>query len=459
MLDPDRNVEIHAESGGIAVHTMFGDIYQIEHYAPPSKQWQSPPRQALNKTFIGRQDEKKKLIEYLTAGEDVAITGKTMAAMLQGMGGIGKTYLALKVAIELQANFPGGVIRINLGPQVTDELSAQRPLLQLASYAFGGVTPVGQLHPEQVAAWLEEIAPGRLLVVFDDVWHQVPLLFLSRALPASAVRLVTTRYANITQALEGKTITLDRLTLQDGLALLEDRLGQQVEEPQRTKLEELVELLDGHPLALELAAAQINKRKSRTWAIQTVLEDLKKSIEHGTLDDLKLPPGAERDQNLEKSLGLSYERMTIEQRRYFRSLGVFAFDTLITVEGAAAIWGKDDLRMARHALSDLVDLALLIEVEDREDISYRQHDLLRVYAYALLNKSDEINSARWAHAHYYTSLLLGAKDNITNIELDQHMQNILYALEWAAVNTRIKLVAFTTIILVGKRLVRPCPPG
>lgn len=69
------------------------------------------------------------------------------------------------------------------------------------------------------------MAPGRLLVIFDDVRHQEPLRFLDQALPANTLRIVTTRYADIAHALGGKTVTLDRLTLQDGLALLEDRLG------------------------------------------------------------------------------------------------------------------------------------------------------------------------------------------------------------------------------------------
>jgi hypothetical protein len=220
----------------------------------------------------------------LSAGQNVAITGKTTSAALQGMGGIGKTYLAHKLAMDIQRTYPAGVLWIDLGPQVTDESSAQIPLRKLASYIPDYVLPADQLHPEMVAALIEEITHEPLLVIFDDVWHQSPLRFLARALPANAVRLVTTRYANIAQALGGKMVRLDRLTPADGLALLEDRLDCQGETAYRADLEKLVSLLDGHALALDIAAALIKKRPARELAVRMVLENLRQGTGQGNLN-------------------------------------------------------------------------------------------------------------------------------------------------------------------------------
>src|SRR5579864_2032236 len=120
------------------------------------QQWLKPARQALSKAFIGRQELVDRLIEELSGGKSVIIMGvPTAARAVQGMGGIGKTYLALKLAGELYDRFPGGVIRIDVGPQVTDETSTQLPLGRLAGYAFGGIAPRGPFQPEQVAAWLD----------------------------------------------------------------------------------------------------------------------------------------------------------------------------------------------------------------------------------------------------------------------------------------------------------------
>jgi len=137
----------------------------------------------------------------------------------------------------------------------------------LASFIPDYEPPPGQLFPEQLAPLFEEMTQGPVLVVFDDAWRQSPLRFLARALPANAVRLVTTRYANIAQTLGGKMVRLDRLTPADGLALLEDRLDCQSETTYRAELEKLVALLDGHALALDIAAALIKKRPAREPAV------------------------------------------------------------------------------------------------------------------------------------------------------------------------------------------------
>ena len=283
---------------------------------PLMKQWLKPARPTLSKPFVGRQEVVDTLLANLRSGKHVHITGRA----LQGMGGIGKTYLALKLAVELYDSFPGGAIRIDVGPQVTDEASAQLPLSRLASYAFGGIPPIGQFQPEHVAAWLNETAPGPFLVIFDDLWYPAPLRFLSRALPPDAVQLVTTRFTTVAQAIGATIVPLERLNLADGLALLEERLHCQNDKTHRPLLEALVSLLGGHALALEIAAAHI-KKPSR---LETVSQELVQGIGQGTLSGLKLSPGEERDENLERSFALSYERLTPEQQRLFRSLGVFA---------------------------------------------------------------------------------------------------------------------------------------
>jgi Tetratricopeptide repeat/NB-ARC domain len=436
-----ERVEIRADSGGMAFDTNLGNINQttIENYTPPTRKWLRPARQALSKTFIGRQDELDTLRENLNEGESVAITGKKMATTVQGMGGIGKTYLARQLAFELYPHFPGGVMWIELGPQVIDEATAQVPLHLLASYAFDGTPPpIGQLQPEQVAAWLQETAPGRLLVIFDDVWHQAPLRFLEQALPPDAVQLITTRYANVAQTLSGKMLILDRLTPEDGLALLEDRLDcrSSTTYTYKADLEALVELLGSHALALDIAASLIKKRPSRVHAVQSVIENLRQGTGRGKLDTLRLPPSEERDENLEKSFALSYERMTAQQQIHFRALGVFAAETPITPEAAASIWGIDDLNAAEKALNDQVDLALLTEIEELAGITYRQHGLLRIYAWALLEKEGELTSASWAHAYYYKNLSVQAETTSPKDYplLDRHIQNLLAALQWTADN-------------------------
>ena len=397
---------------------------------PLTKQWLKPTRPTLSKPFVGRQALVDTLSADLRSGMNMSITGKA----LQGMGGIGKTYLALKLAIELYDLFPGGIIRIDVGPQVTDEITAQFPLSRLASYAFGGIPPLGQLQPEQVAAWLSETSPGSFLVIFDDLWHPVPLRLLNRSLPPNAVQLVTTRFTSVAQAIGSTIVPLDRLSLADSLALLEERLHCQNNTTYQPLLENLVKLLGGHALALEIAAAQI-KKPSR---LQTVYHELMQGIGQGKLISLKLSPGDERDENLERSFALSYDRLTAEQQHKFRTLGVFAEESMITADIAAAIWGMEDVNTAQMALFELADRALLTETEEETTGAtlFRQHGLLRVYARALLEKGKELEKTSRTHAQYCTDIswqIRSTSPGNRNL-LDQYMLNLLAALQWTEQN-------------------------
>src|SRR5205814_9435198 len=113
--------------------------------------------------------------------------------------------------------------------------------------------------------------------------------------------------------------------------------------------------------------------------------------------------------------------------------GVFAAETPIPIEAAATVWGMNNLNDAQNALFELVDLALLTEIEEKSAISYRQHGLLRVYARALLEKTGELGSISRVHAQYYTDMVehTEATDYLL---LDKHIQNLLSALEWTADN-------------------------
>ncbi len=399
------------------------------------RRWLKPARQVLNKAFVGRQELVETLIASISAGNNVAITGRQIIKAFQGMGGIGKTYLALQLGIELYDRFPGGVIRIDIGPQVTDETNAQVPLSRLASYAFGGLTPLGTFQPEQVASWLAETAPGPFLVIFDDLWHPEPLRFLSRALPSIATELVTTRFTNVAQSIGATITSLDRLSLEDSLALLEERLHCQDNPTYRLTLEAIAKLLGGHALALEIAAAQIKK----PGRLATVLHELEQDIGKGNLSNLKLAPGDGRDENLERSFALGYEKyMTPEEQHRFRALGVFAEESLITANATRAIWRVDDVNTAQKVLYDLTDLAMLTEIEDPATgiTMFRQHSLLRLYARALLAQQNELIEASQLHAQFYTDESWRAR---TSSPQDyeffaQHSPNLLAALQWSEYN-------------------------
>ncbi len=379
-------IDMDVGRGGFGIGINRGDARQfnIEHaeLSQPGEGWSSPeaPKLPRGKTFVGRQSELQELLAYLNAGEKVTISGTRVAMNLHGMAGIGKTFLATRVAMdeEIQRRFRGGVITLTIGRNITTESDTQSKLRELASYALQGQQPsiTEIVRPGQVAKWLQATAPGPILVIFDDVWHHEPLRLLEQALPLDAVCMVTTRDAEIAQDIEGKHIRLDRLTNKDGIALLEARLSYQGDMTIRQSLQQLVTLLEGHALALDIIAARIKTRvHNRPERLGEVLSrTLTRLGQTGQarLDQLHLREQT-RETSVEKSFDLSYEDMTDKERRHFRLLGVFEPETPITLEAALAVWGMHEDDVAQDALDGLTNLAMLEE----SDNVYRLHGLLQ----------------------------------------------------------------------------------
>jgi cytidylate kinase len=232
MSSPAAVMEVRASKKGMAVGSAQGDItqnnteYNIVQNAPLEQEWQRPARVGLKKNFVGREGELKDLRKRLLDGQSVVISGQASPTVtVQGMPGIGKTFLAERLAQELNERFSAGVIWQTVGPQRQTKEQASEVLNELAKYAFKNQRPVGTLDSEQVRAWLEHAIEERaLLVVLDDVWSIEVLRVLDEAIPARAVRMVTTRKEQVARYLSGHHCQLDRLSSEDGLKLLEDRL-------------------------------------------------------------------------------------------------------------------------------------------------------------------------------------------------------------------------------------------
>ncbi|NWJ98865.1 MAG: tetratricopeptide repeat protein, partial [Chloroflexi bacterium] len=433
-------IDINAHDHGIAaqnIGTVNQTNYDIKDYTPPEQRWKQPPRQSPPRNFIGREAQLKNLLELLARGENLGITARSSDASLQGMGGIGKTFMALKLADALYPKFPGGIIRVDLGPQIKDETGARTLLPQLARWAYGGEVPLAsQLEPEVIKGLLEEGSGGKpMLVIFDDAWQAEPLLFLNRALPHNATRLVTTRFAEVVGRLGGHIEPLDRLEESDALALLRDRRAWLADPKHEKTLLELIRLLDRHPLALDIVVARLNNPAR----LSPVLETLKASLGEGRFENLKLGQGRQdqiegRETSVEISLNLSYKDMTPDLQRYFRLLGVFAVETPLTPQAAAAIWGLATPEEAEEILFNLNDLALLVENPAEAELTFRQHGLLRAYALGLLDKEGELTSACWRHAYFYQQMAreVGQTKPKDYPRLDRHFQNLLAALEWSS---------------------------
>jgi tetratricopeptide (TPR) repeat protein len=201
---------------------------------------------------IGREDNILAVREQLTQGRRTAI-GQT--ASFRGLGGLGKTQLAVEYAYRYQNEYPNGVIWLNADQDIDAQLT------DLAEKALW-------IAPESEHKYKLEIAQQRLrkysdcLIIFDNVES---LDSIKNYLPepqANPHILITSRFEQ-----SGFTpIDINLLDIELSLKLLLQEAGrkqQPTEENELNAAREIAKILDGLPLALELAGAYIRYRQVR----------------------------------------------------------------------------------------------------------------------------------------------------------------------------------------------------
>jgi hypothetical protein len=182
----------------------------------------TPPRPPEH--FTGREADLKKFSDLITSGQNIAITA------LHGMGGIGKTSLALKLAEQIgrgdpggRPYFPGGVLWWTLGPN-PDVITAldvwarhADPNSNLKDY------PTAEARAEIVRPMLAKL--GKVCVIIDDVWDAASFTVLRSAVPAGCPLLMTTRDGDLAKSLRCRVERIDALSDDEAVELLEKLLG------------------------------------------------------------------------------------------------------------------------------------------------------------------------------------------------------------------------------------------
>jgi tetratricopeptide (TPR) repeat protein len=346
--------------------------------------WRPPHAPAPRRTYVGRDDLLAQLQAKIIEHQRIA---------LLGMAGMGKSLTAAHLATTMSESFDGGVLWAALGPDATDaqRLVGETMTNWMHSHHPGRLADPETLQPNAVRGWLGEV-PGPLLFVFDDIWHAQPARELMRLIPQNATLLVTSRRPDVARQLGiEQTVELTRLSDVDAMTLLRDRVGDM---PSRTALRGINDALQGHPLALEIVAAQI--LKNGPDFADDLPERLGTDIAAGTKLSVLSVEGESRQANVEAALALTYDIMGQDLRRRFRALGVLAPDALITPLIMGGVWGTsadepEALDDAADRIGALVSGGVLSRVPGR--LEFELHGLLRSYARALLMAEGEVASA------------------------------------------------------------------
>ncbi len=312
--------------------------------------------------FSGRASE----LERIRASVDRAREGSPTVIAIDGMGGGGKTALAVRAAHQLAQRYPDGQLFVDLrgftpGQKPLSTFCAQGDLLAAAgipSEEIPGV-PAGRS-----ALWQSYARGRRMLLILDNADTSEQVRTLIPASPGS-LTLVTSR-PRLTD-LDGVTwISLGALPEVDSHEILRHSLGAERVEREPEAAAELLRLCGGLPLAVRIATARLSNRPR--WTVQRLVDRMQ---DHGRrLDEL-----SSEDRGVASALSLSYASLPDAQRTAFRLLGHHP-GRYIDLGEAAALLDQGALE-AEDLLERLVDVRLL---EAREPGTYAFHDLVRHFA-------------------------------------------------------------------------------
>lgn len=227
--------------------------------------------------------------------------------------------------------------------------------------------------------------PGPALVILDDIWEGESVgaaRTLAAAAPPGSVHLITTRSQVVVAQLRSTGLELRPMEPGDAIQMLRNLLSGHPEVSE-TDLRELAEIVGHHPLAMELAAGQVQLLERPAEDIHELIARYRGGIPAGSpFRHISLELGEAREDNLELVLSYSYASLDPPDQARFRALGVLAYGADFDQSLCRAIWNdepKPVLDRLRHR--NLLSLA-------SERGWYRQHQLLRSYGRALLHSHD-----------------------------------------------------------------------
>ncbi|MFJ7907297.1 AfsR/SARP family transcriptional regulator [Kitasatospora sp. NPDC096204] len=316
--------------------------------------------------FTGREAQTEALRAVLLAPRTVPV------AVVAGLGGVGKTALAVHVAHGLAADFPDGQLYLDLHGA---DGRPTRPEEVLGVFLRSLGVPADALASglaERSAQFRSLLSERRVLVVLDNARDAEQIRPLLPGRPGCAV-LVTSR-ARLGSLPNAQVVELTAFAPREALGLLGQVIGEQRLRAEEDTAAELVRLCGHLPLAVRILAARLACRPG--WAMERLLDKLSGNLRR--LDVLRAG-----DLAVEPAFRFGYDQLTPEQARAFRLLAVPEVPDL-SPGAVAAVLGLPE-HEAEELAESLVDCSML---ETAPPDRYRYHDLLRSFAQRLAPEAE-----------------------------------------------------------------------
>lgn len=385
--------------------------------------------------LVGRQQDISELCSQIQQGGVRLLT-------ITGVGGVGKTSLALAVASTLETSFDQ-IWLVELAGLREPDLVVQEIALTLGIREEQGHT--------ELEALSDALANSRTLLLLDNCEHLLGAVayateFLARHSAHLVILLTSRQRLNIpgevvwlTRPLavpdESVSTTPDGLLHFDAVQLFAQRARQTssnftLDTENAPTVARICRLVDGVPLAINLAARWVTALTLKEMA--TLLEDRFRLLMHGR------QIGDHRHETLRRTVEWSHDLLQPEERILFRRMAAFQSGcSLAAIEFVCA-----DEQLAEqdliHLLMRLIDASLVMREEINGQTRYRMLETLRLFAHEQLVLSGDAEPLYRRHAKYYLDLAETAEpelwgpnlgDWLPRLELEH--ENLRAALRWA----------------------------
>jgi predicted ATPase/class 3 adenylate cyclase len=416
------------------------ELFQVTH---PDLGRDFPPLRSLAATpgnlppqrtdFVGRDQELAKLAKLMDRSRVVTLTG---------VGGVGKTRLALQAAESMTPRFEDGAWFVDLGPVADADLvaAAVATAMRLPDRRQGSAE-------DSILAWARD---SRALIVLDNCEHVIEAA-------ARLAQLVTDRCREVVivatsreplgidgeQILAvsplpvpafGEAVTADEVMGNESVRLLVERAsaareGFCLSDDNAGVVASLCRRLDGIPLAIELAAA-----RAQSMSPDSILERLD---ERFRLLSQGRRTALARHQTLRAAVDWSYDLLEPSEQLAFARLSVFAGG--FTLEAAEAVIADDSIDSldVLDTLSGLVAKSMVLLDDQAATVRYQILETLREYAADRLDELDRPERMADRHADYYVQLaeqaaphIMGTDDSVWTQRLKAERDNLHTALSW-----------------------------
>jgi predicted ATPase/DNA-binding CsgD family transcriptional regulator len=351
--------------------------------------------------FVGRRQDRADVRRLLTEARLVTLTG---------LGGVGKTRLALRVATELQRALRDGVWFVPLA-----ELSEPHLIPEAAAAVLGIHDRSGEFGTIRLTEYLRD---RELLLVLDNCEHLVEdCAILVDTLLRTCPRLHVLATSRESLRVAGEVVrpvaplsvpgaATGPVAAQESEAvrLFVDRVrrvvpGFDLDAENGPTVMEICRHLEGIPLALELAAMRL-----RAMSPVELLERLR---EHWQLLDLGNRAAPERHRTMSACIEWSYTQCSPAERRMWELLSVFAGGMeMDAIEHVAA---DADPAATQGSTTDLVQVLVdksILSIElSGSRARFRMHEMLRQFGAARLEAAGELTATRRALRSFYIDLL------------------------------------------------------